>query len=172
MHAAPLLLLAACGISRARAAALTVSAADQSLTVTIDSDSGAVISLTARGQRHAVSASVTLAGTIALQVSAEALPGGGVLVSRLVCVHAMDVPCSAQQALVQERFAPRSTSVGWTVNISSPTDSTVPTPLWAAAVVTNVSFAEAGDKQFWAPWERGNTRDPMLPSDGGYSHGC
>ena len=149
-----------------------VSAADQSVTVTIDSDSGAVTSLTAHGLRHAVSASVTLAGTIALQVSAEALSGGGVLVSRLVCVHAMDVPCSAQQALVQERFAPRPTSVGWTVNISSPMDSTVPTPLWAGAVVTNVSFAEAGDKQFWAPWERGNTRDPMLPSDGGYSHGC
>ena len=162
---ASLLLLAA---PSAQAKLMTVSAADKSIEVSIDSDSGAVTSLTARGTQHAVSASTTLEGTIPLQVSAAAVKGG-VLVSRLVCIHAEDVPCSDKQALVQELYTTRPTSVGWTVNISSPTDPTVPTPLWSGAAVTNVTFAVSGDKQFWAPWERNNAVDPLSPSDGGYS---
>lgn len=59
--------------------------------------------------------------------------------------------------------------MGWVLNLSSPVTPTVPVQLWTAPLVTNVSFSQAGDKQFWAPWERGNNRDPLLPSDGGYS---
>ena len=36
-------------------------------------------------------------------------------------------------------------------------------------MITNITFAESGDKQFWAPWERGNDRDALFPSDGLYS---
>ena len=154
--------------SLASAAPLTVSSEDGSLSVVIDDQSGSVTSLNARGLTLAASASATLAGTIDLQVSAKAV-SEGVVVSRLVCIHAEDVPCSIQQALIQELFSSRPTSIGWTLNVSSPGGTPV-TPLWGATVVTNVSFAEVGDKKFWAPWERGNgATDPLTPSDGGYS---
>ena len=53
-------------------------------------------------------------------------------------------------------------SVGWHMNVTTTTAS----ELWSAPLVTNVTFLEAGDKQFWAPWDRGDALNPLLPSDG------
>jgi hypothetical protein len=206
---------------RVTATALTVASLDGTVSVSVDPDSGALSAVRSCVRQPCVSyalvageSGATLAGTLTLQASAQRLPGGGVLASRLVCIHAADVPCSSKQALVQETFSPRKDSVGWSINVSSPVDPTDPTPLWTAPLLLNVrtpslppaavrhacmharccsrtllrvlahinslaplhpgafqvTFAEAGDKQFWAPWERGNgVIDPLLPSDGGWS---
>jgi len=156
LQTAVLALLSTSSLTSAKP--LTVTSLDKSLSVVIDSSTGSVTALAANGLTLAASASATLAGTIDLQGPSAKAVSGGVLVSRLVCVHAEDVPCSSQQALVQELFSPRATSVGailwpilwpnfpsllceswgsysvvrtgWTLNISSPVASDDPTPLW------------------------------------------
>jgi hypothetical protein len=164
---------------------LTVKSLDGSISVAIDGSSGDIKAITTRGVRHAVTGGATLEGTIKLQVSARAVDGGGALISKLVCIPVQSrggdvLPCSNQKARVETLLSPRATSVGWTLNASSPTDTTTPTPLWSMPVVTNVTFAESGDKQFWAPWERMpnsqappdmplDLTDALVPSDGEFS---
>ena len=152
-------------------AALVVTSHDQSVSVTVDEQTGAISSVTSRGKQHAITGVATLEGTIPLQVSVKAVgdSGGSVQITRTVCIHAMDVPCTSKQAQVTSLLSPRAASIGWTINISSPTYPTDPTPLWSAPFVTNITFASSGDKQFWAPWSRSESRDPLLPSDGGFS---
>ncbi len=157
--------------STAPTSGLVVTSLDKSVSVSFDPQTGAINSLTSRSTKHVVVGGVTLQGTRLLQVSAKQVGegGGSVLVTQVVCVPAADVPCSNKQVQVASLFTPRATSVGWTLNISSPVYPTAPTPLWTAPVVTNITFANSGDKQFWAPWSRGESKDPLLPSDGGFS---
>ena len=157
--------------TRPAARALVATSIDKSVSVGVDAETGDITSVKLRGTRHAVVGTVTLQGTIPLDVAAKAVGENGesVLVTKTVCIPAADVPCSSKQVLVTSLFTPRATSVGWTLNISSPVYPTDPTPLWTAPVVTNITFADSGDKQFWAPWSRGESKDPLLPSDGGFS---
>eukprot|EP01050_Picozoa_sp_SAG11_P011459 SAG11_NODE_1214_length_5503_cov_5.844560_2_plen_791_part_00 len=157
--------------SQAASRSIVVTSLDKSVSVAVDPQTGEISSLTSRGMQHSIVGGVTLQGTRPLEISAKSVGEGGesVLITQTVCIPAADVPCSSKQAKVNSLFTPRATSVGWTLNISSPVYSTDPTPLWTAPVVTNITFANSGDKQFWAPWSRGETKDPLTPSDGGFS---
>ena len=154
--------------SPAPSRALMATSTDKSVSVAIDLETGDITALKSRGTLHAIVGSVTLQGTIPLEVSAKAVGDGAVLVTKIVCIPASDVPCSSKQVQLTSLFTPRATSVGWTLNISSPVYSDS-VPLWTAPVVTNITFVNSGDKQFWAPWSRGESKDPLLPSDGGFS---
>eukprot|EP01052_Picozoa_sp_SAG31_P053994 SAG31_NODE_14122_length_826_cov_1.140303_2_plen_208_part_00 len=153
------MLLSLCDSAIASTAFATVSAEDGSVSVSVDRATGEIVAITTGGDstKYDVSASASLEGTIPLQTVVHSDgDGGGVHVSRLMCVRGGDVPCSMQQAWVHSHITPRPTSVGWTVNASSQTDPSTPVPLWSTPIVTNVSFADVGAMQFWAPWERGN----------------
>ena len=164
-----LLLLAVFASSAAAAPALfRVASADGTVSVSIERATGSVVSITTRGVDQALLAGdATLDGTIELDllVTAATDGSGSVDVNRTVCVRGGDVPCSLSQAWIVSSFVPRATSVGWVITASTAITSV---PYWTRPLVTNISFASAGDKQFWAPWERGNDRDSLLPSDGGF----
>ena len=164
-----LLLLTVFASSAAAAPALLrVASADGTVSVSIERATGSVVSIESRGVVHRLLAGdATLDGTIELDllVTAATDGSGSVDVNRTVCVRGGDVPCSLSQAWIVSSFVPRATSVGWVITASTAITSV---PYWTRPLVTNVSFASAGDKQFWAPWERGNDRDSLLPSDGGF----
>ena len=162
-----------------RPSTLEVAAVDGSVSVSVDAASGVVSTITARGTVHVVAASTSMSDARTLSVSVASQPDGSVLVSRLVCAEPGPDLC-ARRALVQEAYEPRSDSVGWTINASSPEAGVGEgsTPLWSAPLLTNVSFAEAGDLQLWMPWERSgnpqccssrNFTNALKPSDGGFS---
>ena len=152
-----LLLVAAAASQAAASPPLTVTSTDGTVSVAVDADSGAMVSVSARGVALALSSGgSSMQGTIsALGVTVKRV-GGTVVVSQVVCKPGHDVPCTSTQALLTQTFSPRAASVGWVLNASSPVTPTSPVALWSAPLVQNVTFAEVGDKQFWAPWERGN----------------
>ena len=159
-------LLPAQGLS---SAALSVTSIDGSIVVSIDKERGLIEQIKTHNVSIPVSAGTYIQGMITLEVLVTANESKGIIVSRLVCFPGHDVPCSTTQILIEEVFVPRTSSIGWSINASSPVWKDSPVQLFTAPLVTNVTFMEAGDKRFWAPWERGNNRDSLLPSDGGYS---
>ena len=42
-------------------------------------------------------------------------------------------------------------------------------PVWTSPLTTSVTFLEAGGLKLWSPWDRGESKDALAPSDGGFS---
>ena len=119
-------------------------------------------------------------------IKVEWLPGNNSHVHAGVRVSKTVVCCgggTAVSALVVEDFVARETSIGWKVNVSglprtgATAGESATATFWSAPLVINVTFAESGNKKFWAPWEKSknpqcctasNFTDALLPSDGGF----
>lgn len=165
-----LLALAACPSARAA----SVHAGDGSVGVVIDDESGIVSTFTtqgASGSTHAynVSAATAPQGTHTLTVNVTQPAPSKAVVTRVHCMPGEDLPCSHQQVVVTEVFEASATAVVWTVSFTGLDVGDSPTPPWSVPISTGVTFADAGPLKIWAPWERGDTRDPLSPSDGHYS---
>lgn len=107
---------------------VSVASLDGTVTIIVDDETGIATDLETLGVKNKINGGSTLQGTIQLEVTVTHA-GSDVVVENLVCIPAHDVPCSMYQVLVTDTYTPRSTSVGWITNISSPVTDGYPVPL-------------------------------------------
>ena len=156
--------------------AASVQAGDGSVGVVIDDTSGIITAIRAlapgggKALAYPVAASTAAGGTRPLSTTVTAPAAGQVVVRRVQCMPGEDLPCARQQVVVTETFTAQPDGVVWTVAVTGlDVNATAPTAPWSTPVTTEVTFANAGPLKLWAPWERGDDRDALLPSDGHFS---
>ena len=93
-----------------------------------------------------------------------------VVLSRLMCTPGMDLPCSNLQVWVNTTLTPTQDTIKLTLSVEGVNvDEKHPTPPWTIPIINTFVFEDAGGLKLWAPWDRAEKYDPLLPSDGGLS---
>eukprot|EP00041_Stephanoeca_diplocostata_P023240 m.566408 g.566408 ORF g.566408 m.566408 type:complete len:207 (+) comp22252_c0_seq3:113-733(+) len=174
MYASFRLLFAASAVlSTTGSMQYSVASKDGSVSVTVDKDSGDIVAISPSGLKTSatafeISGGVSVESFLVLSSTVSALPNGSIAIVKVVCEHGMDLPCGSKQVTLATLLAPTPTSVRMNVHVTGVHVATAEAN-WTAPVVLNWTFPHADTLKIWAPWNRGQFFDALLPSDGGYS---
>jgi hypothetical protein len=148
-----------------------LSSLDGFIKVSIDASTATIRSVQLGGNNTPikVAAMGSIDKGLVLAASVET-QNSSVVLSRLMCTPGMDLPCSNLQVWVNTTLTPTQDTIKLTLSVEGVNvDEKHPTPPWTIPIINTFVFEDAGGLKLWAPWDRAEKYDPLLPSDGGLS---